>query len=116
MAAGGRTLRRGGRQRHNCLRKGTIAVKVTIAGIEFDDIFYDREADVLYLHVGDPSSAVEFDGTPEGDHTRYGADGSLVGLTILNARRRLERDGKISITLPEHRIEATDLDAVLAAA
>ena len=91
-------------------------MKATIAGIEFDNNFYDREVDVLYLHVGDPSSAVEFDGTPEGDHTRYGPDGSLVGLTILNARRRLERDGEIVLTLPEQKVHATDLSDVLAAA
>jgi uncharacterized protein YuzE len=60
---------------------------------------------VLYLHVGEPASAVDFDGTAEGDHTRYGPDGSLVGITILNAKMRLETDGKIELTLPEHRIE-----------
>ena len=91
-------------------------MKVIIAGIEFDNNFYDREVDVLYLHVGDPSSAVDFDGTPEGDHTRYGPDGSLVGLTILNARRRLERDGEIVLTLPEQKVRATDLGDALAAA
>ena len=25
---------------------------ITIAGTEFDDVTYDREVDVLYLHVG----------------------------------------------------------------
>ena len=91
-------------------------MKLTIAAIEFDNNFYDREVDVLYLHVGDPSSAVEFDGTPEGDHTRYSLEGSLVGLTILNARRRLERDGEIVLTLPEQKVRATDFGDVLAAA
>ncbi len=47
-----------------------IATTVKIAGIEFDRVVYDREADVLYLHVGDPSSAVDFDGAPEGHATR----------------------------------------------
>jgi uncharacterized protein YuzE len=89
---------------------------VKIAGIEFDNVFYDQEADVLYLHVGDPSTAVDFDGTPEGHHTRYGPDGSLVGITILNARWLLEHEGKIVITLPEQRIETRDLGDVLAAA
>ena len=32
---------------------------VTIADIEFDRVEYDADADVLYLHVGDPSRAVE---------------------------------------------------------
>jgi uncharacterized protein YuzE len=28
---------------------------VKLAGIEFENVFYDRDADVLYLHVGDPA-------------------------------------------------------------
>ncbi len=93
-----------------------IPATVTIGGITFDRIVYDREGDVLYLHVGDPAGAVDFDGTAEGDGTSYGPDGSLVGITILNARLRLEQDGKIELTLPEHRVEVRDLGAVLAAA
>jgi len=89
---------------------------VKIAGIEFDRVVYDRDADVLYLYVGDPSSAVDFDATPEGHATRYGADGSLVGITIVNARRLFEQDGKIVITLPERRIEATDLGGAMVTA
>jgi uncharacterized protein YuzE len=91
-------------------------MNVKIAGIEFDNTFYDREADVLYLHVGDPAAAVDFDGTPEGHHTRYGPDGSLVGLTIVNARWLLEQEGEIVLTLREQKVHATDLGDVLAAA
>ena len=29
-------------------------MSVKIAGMEFDNVFYDAEADVLYLHVGEP--------------------------------------------------------------
>lgn len=84
-------------------------MSVKIAGIEFDNNIYDRDADILYLHVGEPSTAVDWDATAEGDHTRYGPDGSLVGITILNARWRLERDGKLEFTFPEQRVQATDL-------
>jgi uncharacterized protein YuzE len=98
------------------IRAEIPAKTVKIAGVEFDRVVYDREADVLYLHVGDPSSAVDFDATPEGHATRYGADGSLVGITIVNAHWLLEEDGKIVITLPERRIEATDLGDALVAA
>ena len=86
---------------------------VKVAGVEFDDNFYDREVDVLYLHVGPPGTEVAWDGTAEGDGTSYGPDGSLVGLTILNARARLEEDGKIELTLPEHRVEVRDLGGTL---
>jgi uncharacterized protein YuzE len=81
---------------------------VTIAGVEFDNNFYDREVDVLYLHVGEPASAVDFGATAEGDAIRYGPGGRLVGLTILNAKLRLEEDGRIGITLPEHAVAVSD--------
>jgi uncharacterized protein YuzE len=91
-------------------------VSVTIGGIEFDNNFYDGDADVLYLHVGEPSTAVDWDESREGHHLRFGSHGQLVGLTILNARRILEDDRKIVITLPERRLETSDLGDVLAPA
>jgi len=90
-----------------------LPTTVTIAGIEFDRVVYDREADVLYLHVGEPSSAVDFDATPEGHHTRYGRDGSLVGVTIVNARWLIEQEGEIVLTLPEQRVRAPDVARAL---
>ncbi len=91
-----------------------LPTTVTLGGIEFDRVVYDREGDVLYLHVGDPGSAVDFDSTPEGHHTRYGPDGSLVGVTIVNARWLLEQDGEIVLTLPQQKVHAPDLAGVLA--
>lgn len=79
---------------------------VKIAGVEFDRVSYYEKGDVLYLHVGDPSTAVDWDESEEGDGVRYGADGRLVGLTILNAKVRLIRDGELAITLPEQRLVA----------
>jgi len=89
---------------------------VTIAGIEFDRVDYDRDADVLYLHVGEPSAAVDWDESEEGHALRYGPDGSIVGMTIVNARRILDEDGEIAITLPRQRVVARDLGPVLATA
>jgi len=89
---------------------------VKIAGIEFNRVDYDRDADVLYLHVGEPSSAVDWDESEEGHALRYGVDGAIVGITIVNARRILEEDGEIAITLPKQRVVAKDLGPVLAAA
>ncbi len=91
-------------------------MSVKIAGIEFDRVDYDRDADVLYLHVGEPSSAVDWDESDEGHALRYGPDGAIVGITIVNARRILEEDGEIAITLPRQRVVAKDLGPVLAAA
>ena len=91
-------------------------MSVKIAGIEFDNAFYDREADVLYLAVGDSKAASDFDASPEGHYLRHDENGALFGVTIVNARRILEREGKIVIRLPGRRVEATDLGDVLAAA
>ena len=91
-------------------------MSVMLAGVEFDNVFYDREVDVLYLHVGESSTAVDWDESPEGHHLRFGADGQRVGITIVNARWLLDEDGVIVITLPERRIETRDLGDVLAPA
>ena len=90
-----------------------VASVVKVAGVAFDNNLYDAKGDVLYLHVGEPATAVDWDGTAEGDGTSYGPDGSLVGLTILNAKLRLEEDGKIELTLPAQRVEVTDLGDLL---
>jgi uncharacterized protein YuzE len=90
---------------------------VKIAGIEFDNVLYDREADVLYLQVGAPPRvAADFDASPEGHYLRFDDHGVLLGITIVNAQHILEREGRIVITLPERQVEATDLGDVLAAA
>jgi YD repeat-containing protein len=93
-------------------------MSITIANITFDNVDYDAGADVLYLHRGDPRTAVDFDESPEGHALRYDASGQLVGITIVNARWLLEQDGKIEITLPPQHVDvvAAQLDDALAAA
>jgi YD repeat-containing protein len=66
---------------------------VTVVELTFDNVAYDDAADVLYLHVGDPSDAVGFDESPEGHALRYDAAGRVVGITIVNARWLLEQGG-----------------------
>jgi uncharacterized protein YuzE len=89
---------------------------VTIGGIEYDNVLYDREVDVLYLWAGEPHRPASDDASPEGHYLQFGEDGSLIAITIVNARRILEREGKVTITLPTHRIETTDLGDALVAA
>ena len=89
---------------------------VTIADVTFDTVFYDAEADVLYLHVGDPSTAVDFDESPEEHALRFNRAGELVGITIVSPRHFLDRDGKVEIALPQHvEIGRSALNPVLAA-
>lgn len=90
-------------------------MSVTIADITFDRVEYDAEADVLYLHVGDPSSAVDFDETPEGHAVRLDGEGNIVGLTLVRPKRLLERNGELRITLPvPSDVSADQLAPVLA--
>ena len=74
---------------------------ITIGNITFDHATYDDRGDVLYLHVGDRQAAADSLGTPEGHAVRYNADSDVIGVTIVNARWLLDRDGKITITIPE---------------
>lgn len=77
------------------------AVNIHIGPLVFDHADYDAEGDVLYLHVGDPQPA-EGEETPEGHVLRY-APGTqtIVGLTVINARRVLDRHGRLIVTVPE---------------
>ena len=74
---------------------------ITIGSATFDNVFYDAEVDVLYLHKGDPSTAVDFDESPEGHALRFDAGGGLVGVTIVGAKASIDEYGEIKITLPE---------------
>jgi len=74
---------------------------ITIGSSTFDNVFYDADVDVLYLHIGNPSTAVNFDESPEGHALRFDAEGRLVGVTIVGAKSLIDREGEIAITLPE---------------
>lgn len=91
-------------------------MSVTIADITFDRVEYDADADVLYLHVGDPSTAVDFDETPEGHALRFDAEGNLVGITLVRPKHLLDEDGGLRITLPvPSDVSARELTPALSA-
>ena len=73
---------------------------ITIDGITFDQVAYDEDADVLYLHVGDPSTATDFAESVEGHAIRLGASGRVVGLTLLRPRYHLEKGDRVTVTVP----------------
>jgi len=92
-------------------------MNVTVGKTVFDNVAYDRTDDVLYLHVGDPGTAVDFDESPEGHALRYDAADQLVGITIINARWLLERDGRVTVTAGEPiSVDRTALAAAIGAA
>ena len=73
---------------------------VRIGHHEFDDVSYDANGDVLYLSTGSPAEADAGDGTPEGHFVRFDDEGKVVGVTLVNARWLIDRDGKLTVTLP----------------
>lgn len=74
---------------------------VTIANTTFNRVHYDSDGDVLYLSVGDPEGATDFDESPEGHHLRFDDRRQLVGVTIVRPRWLLDNEGQITITIPE---------------
>lgn len=82
---------------------------VQIGSHEFDRARYDADADVLYLSEGPHQEAASTFATPEGHAVRLDASGEVIGLTIVNAKWLLDRDGKLVVTIPE-RIESSRRD------
>ena len=77
------------------------AVDVHIGPLVFDQADYDADGDVLYLHVGSPREA-EGEETPEGHVLRFEpGTHRIVGLTVINARWLVDRDGRLVVTVPE---------------
>jgi uncharacterized protein YuzE len=90
---------------------------VHVGSYEFEHVTYDSDGDVLYLRRGEKRAAADTFGTPEGHAVRLDEDGEIIGITIVNAKWLLERDGKISVTVPSLIETNTDeLAAALAAA
>jgi uncharacterized protein YuzE len=87
---------------------------VMIDGLVFERANYDSDGDVLYLTRGESNMAADAVLTPEGHGVRYGPDGEVIGVTIINARWLLGRDGHITITVAHSmRVEAAELAAAL---
>ena len=49
---------------------------------------------------GDPANAVDFDESPDGHALRYDADGRLVGITIVGARRLADAREDVRVQAP----------------
>lgn len=89
-------------------------MNITIDDITFDRGHYDPDGDVLYLGRGDSGATANGALTPEGHAVRYDDRGEVIGVTLIDARRIIEHDGYLTITLPHAvRVPARDLAAVL---
>ncbi len=89
-------------------------MNVKIDDLTFDRGHYDAEGDVLYLGRGDANHAPDAALTPEGHGVRYDDNGEVIGVTIIDARRIVEHDGYLTITLPHSvRVDARELARAL---
>jgi len=65
--------------------------------------FYDREADVLYLSLGEPRDAVALD-ISDGVIARYNEDSeTIVGITIMGLRQRVEKELNHKLHVAPHQ-------------
>lgn len=80
---------------------------------ELDHVSYDAEGDVLYLRSGDPRPAADTFGTPEGHAVRLDENGKVIGITVVNAKWLIEREGKLRITIP-YLVETSADEVVVA--
>lgn len=95
---------------------------VRIGDIEFDHVIYYARGDVLYLSRGEPAPARETLASSEGHAVRLNEAGEIIGITFVGAKWWAERDGRITVSIPESvappiRLEtsAENLSAALAA-
>lgn len=82
---------------------------ITIGGTAFDDHEYDARGDVLYLSVGTPRPAARTLETSEGHAVHYGERGTVIGLTLVNIRQTLEREGMVAVSWPPEHVGAATL-------
>ena len=66
---------------------------------------------MLYLSVGKPRQPARQEATPDGHLARYDEEGRVIGLTVVNAKWLVERDGVIEVPI---RVTAEELAPALA--
>jgi hypothetical protein len=93
-----------------------LAKPIAVGGVRFSHADYDEEADYLYLTQGIPLGSADGD-TPEGHTLFLDENDRVICLLVNGARRRLERDGGIDVTLGKGgrtmRLERTVVEPLL---
>ncbi|HEY5815732.1 MAG TPA: DUF2283 domain-containing protein [Solirubrobacterales bacterium] len=74
---------------------------VCLGNHEFDHVVYDAEGDVLYLSRGEPAPARTTLPSLEGHAVRLNDADEIIGITIVGVKWWAERDGRITITIPD---------------
>ena len=74
---------------------------VRLGNHAFDHVVYDAEGDVLYLSHGEPAPAKMTLPSQEGHAVRLNDADAIIGITVVGAKWWAERDGRITVTLPD---------------
>jgi uncharacterized protein YuzE len=76
-------------------------MSVTVGSCEFERVRYESDTDVLCLRRGDSRGrAADTFETPEGHLVFLDEVGEVTGIALISAKELLDRDGKVSVTLP----------------
>jgi uncharacterized protein YuzE len=114
----GRRLRTTACADRHCIwdRKGTFKV-IHLGPYALDHVVYYADGDVLYMAIDKPRPAFESLETPEGHIVRYDENHEVIGVTIVSAKRWLDKAGEIRVTFPETPAVADtrEVEAALAA-
>ena len=115
MVVVARRRRRGSSPPSLRTRKGLHAIDAVNVGSTDSSLTtrFDADGDVLYLARGTWRKPRRGTHT-EGHGIRYDSEGHVIGVTIINARSLLDRDGHVTITLPQEvQVGDGDLNAAL---
>ncbi len=85
-------------------------ITVTLGKWTFDHFDYDREADVLYLSIGEPRPALGVE-SPEGHVWLMDIEtDEICGLTIVGGDALIKKYGKFEISVPETAVSVGNED------
>jgi uncharacterized protein YuzE len=66
----------------------------------FRSVTYDAPSDVLYAAIDVQPERARREPTPEEHFLRFDEEGRFVGITLVNPRSQLEREGAVYVSLP----------------
>ncbi len=82
----------------------------------FSHVTYDPPSDVLYAAIGRPRPGRRVE-TPESHYLRFDGMDRFSGITLMNPREQLEREGAVYVSLPEgDRVRVQGVEAIVQAA
>jgi uncharacterized protein YuzE len=79
----------------------------------FSHVTYDASSDVLYAAIDAPRRGSRLP-TPERHHLRFDEQGRFFGMTLVNPREQLEREGAVYVSLPSgERVRVQGAEATI---